>query len=85
MSAAIDELHERISCAVASLPPEKKRAVLDFVAQLRVQSVPPPPADENPDAAWERLLNDSRARPKLQAFMDAALAEGSEPLDPGRF
>ena len=36
----------------------------------------------NPDdARWEAILNDSRPRPKLDAFFQAALAEATEPLD----
>jgi hypothetical protein len=37
--------------------------------------------EENGDAAWERIIGDPRPRPKLRAFMQASLAEGSEPLD----
>jgi Protein of unknown function (DUF2281) len=36
----------------------------------------------NEDAAWERTIADERRRPKLDEFVRAAMAEGSEPLDP---
>jgi hypothetical protein len=37
---------------------------------------------EDGDAAWERIISDTRPRPKLDAFAAAALAEGGEePLD----
>jgi hypothetical protein len=34
------------------------------------------------DEAWEKTIADGRRRPKLDEFVWAALAEGSEPLDP---
>jgi len=41
--------------------------------------------DEDGDAAWERIINDPKPRPKLEAFAKAALAEGGEePLDLNR-
>jgi hypothetical protein len=37
---------------------------------------------EDADAAWERIIADTRPRPKLDAFAAAAIAEGGvEPLD----
>jgi len=36
------------------------------------------------DERWEELLNDSKLRPKLEAFIEKATAEGSEPLDLNR-
>ena len=33
------------------------------------------------DDAWERTIADKTPRPKLDAFVRDALAEGSEPLD----
>jgi hypothetical protein len=36
----------------------------------------------NEDEAWERTIADGRRRPKLDEFVRAAMAEGSEPLDP---
>ncbi len=58
---------------VDALPEEKARAVVDFARYLQQQSG---------DMEWERILNDPRSRPKLDAFVEAALQEGSaEPLD----
>jgi hypothetical protein len=37
--------------------------------------------DRQEDEAWERTIDDPRPRPKLEAFVREALAEGSEPLD----
>ena len=36
------------------------------------------------DDRWEEIINDPRPRPKLQAFIEQATAEGSEPLDLNR-
>jgi hypothetical protein len=37
------------------------------------------------DAAWERIIADPRPRPKLDAFIAAAMAEGGEEeLDPSK-
>jgi hypothetical protein len=36
------------------------------------------------DERWEELLNDPKPRPKLEAFIEKATAEGSEPLDLNR-
>jgi hypothetical protein len=33
------------------------------------------------DQRWEEIINDERPRPKLDAFIEKARAEGSEPLD----
>jgi len=33
------------------------------------------------DQHWEQIINDQRARSKLEAFIEKARAEGSEPLD----
>lgn len=33
------------------------------------------------DQHWEQIINDPRPRPKLEAFIEKARAEGSEPLD----
>jgi hypothetical protein len=69
MTAAAKELVELIG----ALPEAKARAVVDFARFLHQQ------AD---DAAWERILGDTRPRPKLDAFVAGALREGkSEPLD----
>ena len=33
------------------------------------------------DRRWEEIIDDERPRPKLDAFVEKARAEGSEPLD----
>lgn len=33
------------------------------------------------DQRWEEIIDDERPRPKLDAFVEEARAEGSEPLD----
>jgi hypothetical protein len=33
------------------------------------------------DRHWEEIIDDERPRPKLDAFVEKARAEGSEPLD----
>jgi hypothetical protein len=61
---------------VDALPEEKAREVVDFARFLQHQS---------DDAEWERILGDRRRRPKLDAFVEVALHEGSaEPLDPSK-
>ncbi len=72
------DLAARIAEEAATLPPEKQSTVLDFVLFVKQQISA---AGEDGDAAWERIINDPRPRPKLEAFMKEALAEGSEPLD----
>jgi hypothetical protein len=36
------------------------------------------------DHRWEEIINDPTPRPKLRAFIEQAIAEGSEPLDLNR-
>jgi hypothetical protein len=36
------------------------------------------------DDRWEEIINEPTPRPKLQAFIEKATAEGSEPLDLNR-
>ena len=56
--------------------PEAERAELaDFARFLLAKQQ---------DDAWDRTLADSKPRPKLEAFIRSALAEGSEPLDPDK-
>jgi hypothetical protein len=71
MSADTEELL-RICQA---LPEDKRAEVTDFAQFL---------LDRQQDQAWERAIDDPRPRPKLDAFVRDALAEGSEPLDPDR-
>lgn len=40
---------------------------------------------ENGDAAWERILSESKPRTRLDSFTEMALAEGdAKPLDPSQ-
>jgi hypothetical protein len=55
-----------------ALPEDKRSEVADFAKFL---------LDRQDDAVWERIIADPRGRPKLDAFVREALAEGSEPLD----
>jgi hypothetical protein len=69
MTAVAKELARIID----SLPDEKAREVVDFTRFLQQQAS---------DAAWERIIDDSQARPKLDKFVADALREGpAEPLD----
>ena len=73
------DLATRIAEEAAALPPEKQSTVLDFVLFVKQQAEAAPA--EAGDAAWERIISDPRPRPKLEAFAEQAIAEGSEPLD----
>ncbi len=49
-----------------------------------MDTTPPSPAaevvsllEEDGDAAWERIIADPRPRPRLEAFLKSAVAEGS--------
>ncbi len=79
-STASSDLATRIAEESATLPAEKLASVLDYVLFIKYRASQTPPESEG-DAAWERILADPRPRPKLEAYMREALAEGSEPLD----
>ena len=72
---ALPKLAQTIAEEVATLPEEKQYCVMEYVMFMKQNDV------EDGDAAWERIIGDPRPRPKLRAFMQASLAEGSEPLD----
>ncbi len=55
-----------------SLSEDKRAEVADFAQFL---------AERQDDARWERIINDPRPLPKLEAFIEQAVREGSEPLD----
>ena len=74
------DLAARIAEESATLPAEKLASVLDYVLFIKHQAAQPAP-EEDGDAAWERIIADPRPRPKLDAFIREAMAEGSEPLD----
>lgn len=83
-AVATHDLASLIAEEAATLPMEKQHSVLDYVLfikqQARVENEP-----EDGDAAWERIIEAPAPRPKLAAFMKAALAEGSEPMNSSRF
>jgi len=59
-----------------TLPEDKRAEVADFAQFL---------LDRQGDARWERIIADSKPRPKLEAFLEASRAEdGETPLDPDR-
>jgi hypothetical protein len=63
------------------LPEDKRVEVADFARFLLARSQ----GEEDGDARWEAIVNDPRPRPKLDAYVKAALEEGGlEPLDPDR-
>ena len=53
------------------LTEEERRAVLDKLREL----------SQLDDERWEQIINDPRPRPKLEAFIEEAVAKGSAPLD----
>jgi hypothetical protein len=74
---ASDNLASLIAAEVVTLPESKQSSVLDYVMFIKhqVQSA------KDGDVEWERIIANPQPRPKLEAFMKKALAEGSEPLD----
>lgn len=52
----------------------ERRAILEKLRELAHQD----------DEQWERIIADPRPRPKLDAFVNEALTEGSEQLDSER-
>lgn len=69
-----DETAELLRICEA-LPTEKRQEVADFARFLLARS---------DDATWEKLLDDPKARPRLEAFVRESAAEDDEPLDPSR-
>jgi len=69
MTAVAKELVE----IVGGLPEDKAREVVDFARFLQQQAG---------DGEWERIIADTRPRPKLDGYVADALREGpAEPLD----
>lgn len=83
-AVATNDLASLIAEEAATLPADKQSSVLDYVLFIKQQARAENEHAENGDAAWERIISDPRPRPKLKAFMQAALAESSEPLDLSR-
>jgi len=54
------------------LPEAKRIEVADFARFLLAQQ-----ADER----WEQIIADPKSRPRLNEFLKASKAEGSEPMD----
>lgn len=81
---ATDNLASLIAAEVVTLPAEKQSSVLDYVRFMKHQAQATDDSEEQGDAAWERIIADPRPRPKLEAFMKEALANGSEPMKLGR-
>jgi hypothetical protein len=68
---------EELTKICESLPMQKVEELVDFARFLQTRV-----SESDGDAAWERIIADPNPRPKLDAFMEAAFAEGpSEPLD----
>ncbi len=69
------------------LSPKKRRELLKFGQSLYAQDAKNAvsTAEENGDAAWERIITDPKPRPKLRAFVDRVLREErAEPMDAKR-
>ena len=58
-----------------SLPPDKLDALAEFARFLLARQE---------DEAWEQLIADPTARPRLAAFLRESATEDDEPLDPSR-
>jgi hypothetical protein len=54
-----------------NLTEAERRAVLNKLRELA----------QVDDDRWEQIINDPKPRPKLEAFIEEAVAKGSEPLD----
>ncbi len=63
---------EEIIATCEALPADKRSEVADFAQFLLAKEG---------DRRWEEILSNSNGYPKLDAFVKAALDEGSEPLD----
>ena len=63
---------EEIIRVCESLPPEKQSEVADFARFLLARQG---------DEAWEHLIDSSKRRPRLEAFMETAIREGHDELD----
>lgn len=70
-----------------ALTPRQRRELLTYGRRLRAKpgKSARTVAREDGDAAWERILNDPRPRPKLRAYVERVLREEkAEPLDPAK-
>ncbi|MDR3404667.1 MAG: hypothetical protein P4L99_19345 [Chthoniobacter sp.] len=62
---------EELTKICETLPAQKVEELVDFARFLQTRI-----AESPDDAAWERIIAEERPRPKLDAFVAAALAEG---------
>jgi hypothetical protein len=77
---------EELTRLCAELPPEKVAQILNYARSVQAAPEAVPLEEFDPqnedDAAWERIIDDPRPRPKLEAFLAKAMAEGeSTPLE----
>ena len=66
---------EEIIAVCKVLPEDKQAELVDFARFLLARQ---------DDADWERRLDATRPRPRLDGFLRESAAEGDEPLDPRR-
>lgn len=71
MSGATAEIIE----VCEALPEEKRSEVADFARFLLAQLG---------EHRWEKMIADTKPRPKLEEFLKASAREGEEPLDVSR-
>jgi hypothetical protein len=68
---------EELTQICATLPEQKVEELVDFARWLQTRV-----AESPDDAAWEKIIADPNPRPKLDAFVAAARAEGpATPLE----
>ena len=79
-------LGEELLKICQELPPQKAEELVDFAKFLQQQArAKIDSTREDDDAAWERVINDPRPRPKLTAYAEKILKEEKfEPMDPSR-
>jgi len=76
LNLSMTAVAKELAKIVDELPEEKAREVMDFARFLKQQEG---------DLEWERIISDSRPRPKLDSYMADALREGeAEPLNPDK-
>ena len=73
------DLAARIAEESSTLPREQQSSVLDFVLFLKNRQT-----EEAGDEQWERIIDDPRPRPKLDAYLESIKNEPDEPMDFGK-
>ncbi len=73
---------EELTQICAGLPAHKVEELVDFARFLEARAaVQSARVEESPgDAAWEKIIADPKPRPKLDAFIAAAMSEGPSEL-----